>query len=335
MEVSGLATNGAAGLEYVERFELDVVVLDLEMPVMGGLEFLHTLRRTRPDLPVVVFSALTSEGAEATIAAMAAGASAFALKPTNLSSPANQTVDTDLIGQLPELARHYRTRRDRRARPRPLGSGDVASAAPATRLPGGPTATLPAAVVIAVSTGGPSTLASLLPALPANLPVPILVVQHMPPTFTRLLAARLASRCDMEVVEATDCERIRPGVVYIAPGDRHLRLRGPASDVRVWLTEDPPENSCRPAADVLFRSAAKIYRNRTLGVVLTGMGCDGLAGSRSIVAAGGSVLIQDPSTAVVGSMPSSVLEAGLAEATLDVAGLAEAIISRVGRQVSQ
>lgn len=317
MTVAGLAGNGRIGLEHVALDEPDVVVLDLEMPEMDGMAFLREVRKARPELPVVVFSALTDAGAAATLAALAAGASAFALKPSALRGSAEGSVDTELIPQIRALV-PGRTRGAHSRASRPLP----------TRATGGVDA-----VTIAVSTGGPTALAVLLAAIPASLPVPILVVQHMPETFTRLLAQRLAANCSLAVVEAHDGQLVRPGVVYVAPGGHHMLVARDGTSCRIRLDDGPPENSCRPAADVLFRSAAAVYRAGVLGVVMTGMGHDGLAGSRALVSAGGAVLVQDPATAVVSSMPAAVLQADLADAALSVPDLAAEIVNRCsGRQ---
>jgi two-component system chemotaxis response regulator CheB len=186
------------------------------------------------------------------------------------------------------------------------------------------------ALVIGVSTGGPNALADLLPALPASFPVPVLIVQHMPPLFTRLLAERLDARCALKVKEGKSGEAVPPGTIYLAPGDWHMVVDGTRADPRIALHQGPPENSCRPAADVLFRSVAATYGSGTLGVVLTGMGRDGLRGAERIVEAGGRLLVQDEATSVVWGMPGFVAEAGLAEEVLPLGEIAAAILRRVG-----
>ncbi len=172
------------------------------------------------------------------------------------------------------------------------------------------------AVVIGVSTGGPNALAELVPALPASLSVPMFIVQHMPPVFTQMLAERLDRVAKVDVVEAADSEPVVAGRVYVAPGGRHMAVRGTATSAEIELTDDAPENSCRPSADVLFRSAARVYGSGVAGVVLTGMGSDGLRGCEAVRAAGGAVMVQDAKSSVVASMPLAVAEAGLANAVL-------------------
>lgn len=309
LRVGGTASDGRMALDAIGRSRPDAVVLDLEMPVMDGIAFLRELRATDPTLPVVVFSTMTSHSAAATLVAMSAGATAYALKPSALRGEGSGDVDSELI---PVLRAVLGTRPPAQVRLRRAGAGRVW------------------AVVIAVSTGGPAALDTLLTALPAGLPVPVLVVQHMPSTFTAMLAKRLNERCALRVVEAVHDQVIAAGTIYIAPGGFHLAVGGTATAPRVRITEDPPVNSCRPAADVLFDTAARAFPGPVLGVVLTGMGVDGLRGSQQVVDRGGSVIAQDPATAVVGSMPAAVIEANLAYTVLPVARIAGEIIKRAG-----
>ncbi len=185
------------------------------------------------------------------------------------------------------------------------------------------------AVVIGVSTGGPNALADVIPMLPANLPVPIFIVQHMPPVFTRLLADRLNQKSKMTVKEAVEGEVAEAGTIYIAPGDFHMTLVQSHSELRIGLNQHVPENSCRPAVDVLFRSAATIYGAGLLGVVLTGMGQDGQRGAQAIREAGGSVFVQDEKTSVVWGMPGAVVRAGLADQMVPLNKVADEISNRV------
>jgi two-component system chemotaxis response regulator CheB len=346
MEVVGLAGNGRSGLEQVRLSKPDVVVLDLEMPEMGGLEFLRRLRRFDPSSPVVVFSALTAEGAAATMAAMSAGATAFALKPSALRGSAEGSVETELVPLLRALAPKALAPPARAGHAHP-GQADAAGAqvgkgrtseavrrkagASAASAPGpaGRPAQRPEIVVVGVSTGGPNALATLVAGLPGDLPVPILVVQHMPPVFTGLLADRLDGHAALHVSEAGDGMPLAGGSLLIAPGGHHLAVGLGATGLAAVLNDDPPENSCRPAADVLFRSAARHFGPRVLAVVMTGMGSDGLRGARDVVAAGGRVIVQDPATAVVSSMPAAVRDAGLADGAWAVPDLAAEIVRRV------
>jgi two-component system chemotaxis response regulator CheB len=334
LEVVGIAENGRIAQERVEQLHPDAVTMDIEMPDMNGIEAVKALRRTHPRLPIVMFSTLTERGASATLDALSAGASDYVTKPSNTGSFAESqaNVRDQLIPKLKALVGARRaaltgsTRPVLPAAPRP-GSAPVAPHHPADTLAvvrdGAPTQGLPvqkrsgrrafAALVIGCSTGGPDALAQVLPALPAELSVPVLIVQHMPPLFTKLLAQRLDDLCKITVAEAVDGEAVLPGRALIAPGGKHLTLHNSGGRVVVRLTEDPPEHFCRPSVDVLFRSASAIYGERLLGSVLTGMGKDGATGAATIRAAGGEIVVQDEATSVVWGMPGAVAALGQAD----------------------
>lgn len=322
VRVSATAVNGRACLDAIARDVPDIVLLDVEMPVMDGLAALRAIRRVHPKLPVLMFSSLTERGAKATVDALLAGANDYVPKPAGLDP-----------GDVAERIRAEVVTRIRALVPHGGGAATSGPAAPAA-LPRPAVARREAVrgVVIAVSTGGPTALAEVLTACAVDAPVPILVVQHMPAFFTTQLAERLAKICGVPVVEATDGLPLEPGAVVIAPGGRHLEVAGTAATPRARLTDAPPENSCRPAADVLFRSAARLWGAGTLGVVLTGMGRDGLAGGRSIVEAGGAVLAQDEFSSVVWGMPGEVVRAGLADAVLPLGQVGVEIALRTRRR---
>ncbi|MGZ4625549.1 MAG: protein-glutamate methylesterase/protein-glutamine glutaminase [Kineosporiaceae bacterium] len=308
IEVVGVAPNGRVALQKIAELRPDAVTMDIEMPEMDGIEAVRAVRRTEPRLPVVMFSTLTERGAVATLDALAAGASDYVTKPSNVGSFADsqRNVREQLIPKLKALA----------AARRVIGPGT--SAAAAARAPGRRArgATGYAVLAIGCSTGGPDALAAVLPALPADLPVPVVVVQHMPPVFTRLLAQRLDGQCKVGVAEATHGDPLVPGRVLIAPGGYHLVVRRHGTSVVAQLTEDPPENFCRPAVDVLFRSVSAAYGERVLAAVLTGMGRDGALGARVVRDAGGDVFVQDDATSVVWGMPGAVATAGQADRIL-------------------
>jgi two-component system, chemotaxis family, protein-glutamate methylesterase/glutaminase len=307
------AGDGAAALAKITTRRPDVVVLDLEMPVLDGFETLKELRRTDAQLPVVLFSSLDERVAAATLEACSLGATDFVVKPRGSGLvEAEDYVRDNLTPLVIALAS---------ARPQHPAAPSVSACDPAARVD---------AVVIGTSTGGPDALTKMVGALPTDLPVPVLVVQHMPPMFTRLLAERLHRLGGLPVREAAHGDLVTPGTVYVAPGNRHLQVARVAGQVRVVLGDGPPQNSCRPAADVLFCSAVDVYGGRTLAVVLTGMGHDGLRGAGAVRAAGGQVLVQDPATALINSMPGSVLDAGLAQAALPLEPLARELVRRVG-----
>ncbi len=320
MEVVGTAANGSIGLQKIPQVNPDVVTLDVEMPQLDGLATLVEIRKTWPKLPVIMFSTLTERGAGTTLDALARGATDYVTKPANVGSVAlaQQRVRDELLPKIVALCG---------AAPAPAPPVAVAPRPPKPAQP--PAGEGVDILVIGVSTGGPNALAHLLPLLPADLPVPVLIVQHMPPMFTRLLAERLDQTCQIRVREGTPGGVVEPGTAWIAPGDYHMVLRRLGPSVTVALHQGPPENSCRPAVDPLFRSAVEVYQNRVLGVVLTGMGQDGLRGAEQIVHAGGQVLAQDEASSVVWGMPGYVANAGLADLVLPLDAMAGEIVRRI------
>lgn len=328
VEVVGVAPNGKIALAKLTQLNPDLVTLDVEMPEMDGLETLTELRKTHPKLPVIMFSTLTDRGAEATLDALARGASDYVAKPANVGSVTAgiSSVKEQLIPKIKSLCPGVCVPSPVASVPRPkLPARSAGITKPFNRFE---------VVVIGSSTGGPQALAQVLSGLPANFPCPIVVVQHMPPVFTQHLANRLNQECALEVVEAKGGETLQPGRVLIARGDYHLEVRRAGVAVVTACQQNPPENSCRPAVDVLFRSAASCFGASCLGVVLTGMGQDGLRGSEHVVHAGGIVITQDEKSSVVWGMPRAVTEAGLAAKTLPVTAIATELMTRtaVGRR---
>lgn len=322
VKVVGVAGNGIVAMAKILGLAPDVVILDLEMPEMDGLETLAEIRRVDRGLPVIVFSHLTARGASATLEALARGATAFVLKPTaDGIGLAQEYIRTELLPLIRALARPGPSL-GRRA---PVAEG-IAAAGPRTVV--APVS----AIVVAVSTGGPSALATVIGRLPADLRVPVLIVQHMPAMFTKTLADRLDQQSALSVVEAADGDPVLAAHVYVAPGGHHMGVARSAGGVIVVVHDGPPENSCRPAADVLFRSAVEVWGAGVLAVVLTGMGHDGFLGARAVRAAGGAVIAQSAATAVVASMPASVADAGLASAVVPLDGIA-ATLARWGSPV--
>lgn len=283
------ALQGAAAADRAE-----VILLDLEMPVMDGMTALPLLLKCQPRPVVIVASALTQRGASQTMAAMGAGASDYIPKPTAaLGGMADPAFRAELLAKVKGWGRM----RTNPATPAPLRAGTVR--------------VKPRAIAIASSTGGPQALASLIDRLPRSLPVPVLVTQHMPAGFTAMLAQHLDGLGGPRCTEAVEGEALRPGHIYVAPGDRHMIPRARPGGVAISLTTDPPENFCRPAADPMLAALAAIYGRDLLAVVLTGMGQDGLRGCQAIVAAGGEVIAQDEASSVVWGMPGAVAKAGL------------------------
>jgi two-component system, chemotaxis family, protein-glutamate methylesterase/glutaminase len=331
LEVAATAADGATALACLETVRPDLILLDVEMPVMDGLATLRQLRARSYRTPVIMCSSLTHRGAQVTIEALAVGASDYVAKPQGASGreEAIAALAADLIPKIRALAGSSRTL------PAPQRAAALPSAAPAPlAVRPQPLGAPPAVVVIGVSTGGPAALDVVLPALPAGFPLPVLVVQHMPELFTSLLAERLNSRSPLRVAEAAEGAPVAPGTVAIARGNWHLEVVAPLGSAprpTLHLVQSPPENHCRPAVDVLFRSAARVYGAAVLAVVLTGMGSDGLNGCRIIREQGGSVLAQDEASSTVWGMPGAVANAGLANRILPLAGLAQEILKIAGR----
>jgi two-component system chemotaxis response regulator CheB len=329
LEVVAAAPNGRVALEKLETTAVDAVVLDVEMPELDGIATLKELRKRFPRLPVVMYSSLTERGAEATLDALSLGANDYCAKPNSPSLDASLAVVREQL--VPKL-KAFIAREAARSRSALFGrSAPARTSVTSTVAPRNPSvAAAPVELlVIAASTGGPDALLKLFAALPAELPVPVAVVQHMPPMFTRLLAERLAAQSRIPVSEAVEGRDLRHGEAIIAPGDFHLEVERRAGGFVARLHQAAPENSVRPAADVLFRSAAAAGGAGTLAVVLTGMGQDGKIGASAIVNAGGRVFAQDEATSVVWGMPGAVAKSGLAEAILPLGELAGAILRRL------
>jgi two-component system chemotaxis response regulator CheB len=324
IRVVGTAASGRIALQQVERLAPDILTLDIEMPDMDGLETLRQLRRRYPRLPVIMFSTLTERAAAATLEALTLGARDYVTKPagTGGTAQALQVVRSELLPRIKALVpRGHRTPPPAPDAPPPLGPR------PARTGPHG-------ILVVGSSTGGPDALETVLRELPADLPVPVAIVQHMPPVFTRLFAQRLDSASRLTVVEARHGLRLEPGLVAVAPGDTHLLVVEQHGALRVATNQETRQNGCRPSVDVLFGSAADALGARVLACVLTGMGHDGLRGCRRLWAAGAEIVVQDEATSVVWGMPGAVVAAGLADRVRPLpaiaADLAGALGSRLG-----
>jgi two-component system chemotaxis response regulator CheB len=315
LEVAGIAHHGRIALAKVPQVTPDIVTLDIDMPEMDGLETLARLRAEYPDLPVIMLSGLTEDGAKLTFDALAMGAADYVTKPSGVGVNPSHVEQTrcELIGKLKALGAGKLSRK-----PDSRRKGEWHDERSRIEI-----------VVIGISTGGPNALARLLPELPADFPAPVLVVQHMPPLFTKLLAERLAKACPLRVEEAVDGARLEPGTIWIAPGDYHLEMARQDGDVALRLHQGPLENSCRPSVDPTLRSAVDAYGSRVLGVLMTGMGHDGLQGARCVFDSGGQILAQDEKSSVVWGMPRFVVEEGLADEVLPLNRLAEGIRRRV------
>jgi two-component system chemotaxis response regulator CheB len=328
--VIGSVFSGVKALEFIQATPPDVITLDVEMPGMNGLQTLDAVMRlnlSRPkdaQIGVIMVSAFTQEGADVTIQALGAGAFDFVTKPRRDSGEASMA---ELRRELVDKIQLFMAQRSRQAAARPATASptsvraqQVQTAAPRNVQ----------AIVVATSTGGPRALEALLPDLARRTDLPILVVQHMPPHFTRSLAESLHRVCQsggirITVREAADDEALQPSTIYIAPGGKHLVLRSVLGQIRTGLNQQPPENSCRPSADVLFRSAAAVLGGQVVAVVLTGMGSDGKAGLEAVKRAGGYAIAQDEASSVVWGMPGNAAAAGLVDEVLPLDRIAAAV----------
>jgi len=327
LEVVGTAVNGRVALAKFPALRPDIVLLDIEMPEMDGLETVRALREIDTRVPIIMFSTLTERGASATLEALARGATDYVTKPSNSDMVAtSETVIHDLIPKiralchLPEVSSNV------------LKAVELRPQVPRTQVPRfhGPAQIL----AIGVSTGGPDALARLLPALPANLPVPVVIAQHMPRIFTALLAGRLSAKSPLPVRECISGETLAPGCAIIAPGDYHMVVRQEKGSAVLQTNQAPKENFCRPSVDVLFRSVANVYGPKTLAVVLTGMGQDGLKGCEMLRALGARIYVQDEASSVVWGMPGFVARAGLADKVLPLDQIAAEIVRATALQLS-
>jgi two-component system chemotaxis response regulator CheB len=335
LEVAGTAADGISALSALDNLRPDLVLLDVEMPLMDGLITLKQMRQRGHKMPVIMCSSLTQRGAKVTVEALAGGASDYVAKPAGQSGreQAMRALAQDLIPKIHALTGRSQAQP---ASPFVASSRLILPIAPPHRPQ--PVTSIPTVLVIGVSTGGPAALDVLLPALPADFPLPVMIVQHMPELFTRLFAERLNGRCRLRVCEAGEGDVVRAGTIYIAKGNWHMevvaasRLGSPAT---LHLGQGPLENHCRPAVDVLFRSAAAVYGSGVLAVVLTGMGSDGMIGCRIIRGLGGSVLAQDQPTSAVWGMPGAVTNAGLAHKVLPLPAIAPEVLRIVSRTHSE
>ena len=329
IQVVGIAEDGLISLDKVRELSPDVITMDIEMPNMDGLTALAEIRKFNRTVPIIMFSTLTQKGAESTIKALTSGASDYVGKPTDVSDTQaafnilKETLIPKVKGLYKKPFKHTpkpghktfaQTQLEAEVVPAPLKEGKLISP--------------PAAVVIGVSTGGPLALIEIFNVFKKPLPIPMFIVQHMPPKFTELMAQRLSTLSPVQVVEAQHGDIAENGMVYIAPGGFHLHLERMGTKIVMYTSEDPPENSCRPAVDVLFRTAAQIYKNKLLGIVLTGMGSDGLKGAKEIIDAGGEMVVQDEVTSVIWGMPGAIAKANLAHKIIPLNKVADEIINR-------
>jgi two-component system chemotaxis response regulator CheB len=311
------ANNGRAAIDEVKRQQIDVVVLDIEMPVMDGMTALPELLRADPGLRIIMSSTLTTRGADIAMQALRLGASDYVPKPT-AAAIADASFGAELVAKVKGLARLRR-------RARQPAASATAAASPALALrPAARQA--PLLLAIGSSTGGPQALFTLVQALGTAIPVPVVLTQHMPATFTAILADHIGKLGFMPCAEARNGEMLLPGRIYLAPGSQHLLIDGKPGALRARLTTDPPENFCRPSVDPMLRSATEAVGGRLLVLMLTGMGHDGLDGTKAVVAAGGTAIAQDEASSIVWGMPGAVAQAGLCHKILPLTGIGPAVL---------
>ncbi len=327
VEVTGTANNGKIALTKIRTLKPDLLTLDVEMPIMNGLELMEEINRQGLEVGCIMLSSKTQKGSEATMRALELGAFDFISKPDSDSKEENiEVIKTELTRLLKGYIRH------RQFRDIP-GEKPAAPRKPA--VPAKPAKPLKRteksqAIAIGISTGGPNSLARVLPDIPGDIGVPIFLVQHMPPVFTASLAQSLDRKCALHVKEAEDGEEVQSNTVYIAPGGRQMKVVSKAGLKKVIkITDDPPENNCRPAVDYLFRSVAREYGSKATCVVMTGMGSDGRLGLSVAKAAGSVGIAQDEASCVVYGMPRAVVNAGLADIISPLDTLALEIVKTV------
>ena len=319
IEVVGAEANGVDALARIPGLKPDLVTLDIEMPQMDGIQTLREIRKLYPRLRTIMFSTLTTRGGSATFEALSLGADDYVAKSSS-AGVLEQSLASLRAELIPKIKQFFAISGSGPSKPTSAVSAPTRSSIANPRI-----------VAIGVSTGGPQALAVLVPMLPADFPLPILIVQHMPATFTRMLAERLNAAGRLRVEEAGDAMEILPGRILIGPGDYHLRVRNAGVSIRTVLDHGAQENSCRPSVDVLFRSVSEVYRGDVVSVMLTGMGSDGLRGTKALKTAGAYVLVQDEASSVVWGMPGAVAQAGLADNIVPLNRIAAELMRLTGR----
>lgn len=330
IEVVGVAIDGKDALAKLDQFQPDLLTLDVQMPESNGLEVLRAMKARKSRARAIMLSSLTSQGAQTTTDALLAGAFDFIHKPSSTDAKANRdALHRQLTEKLSILMASQAPLPPTAAPTRSSVNATVAPPSIARPPENATKAERIDAVVIGTSTGGPVALREVIPKLPGDLGVPVFVVQHMPPGYTHSLAQRICEASQLQVIEGAMGQEARPNTVYIAPGGKHLRVVRTGERVRIETNEDPPEHNCRPAVDVLFRSAATVYEGHVLAVVLTGMGRDGAEGCRAIKRQGGTVFAQHPDGCVVYGMPKAVVDEQLADRVIPLDRIASWIVREV------
>jgi len=331
VEVVGTASNGKLALTRMAQLQPDLITLDIEMPEMNGIEVLEAMRASGHKSTVVMLSSLTVKGGQMTIRALEAGAFDFITKPEGRSQDESLAQLRDSLRPIVQtLARQREIRSILKSRAKAAAlspSAPQVPGAPLARIPGRKGAPI---VLIGVSTGGPAALAELLPAWPEKIGAPIFIVQHMPALFTEALAQRLQTKCAIRVKEAQHGEIAQADCAYLAPGGKQMKLApGPNGSIGICITDDPPENACRPSVDYLFRSVALNFPGRSIAAILTGMGNDGTAGTRMLKRGGSFTIAQDEASCVVFGMPREAIQAGVIDTIVPLNQIAGAIVRAI------
>ena len=324
IEIVGSAANGQSALNSLDRIDPEIIVLDIEMPIMDGLTALPLILKAKPNVQVLMSSTLTSKNAKISLQAMSLGAADYVPKPTtNRDVIASKSFQDDIIEKIKILAAAKRKRLGFPVFMEPHKSGlaieqDTAPKATILNLPKTikPSLVIPKIIAVGSSTGGPQALLKFLASIKDGLSLPVVITQHMPPSFTKILASHLSKAIGLNCVEGEDGMPLIAGQVYIAPGDRHMIITNDNGQRCLRLDEGPQENFCRPSVDPMFRSVSKEFGPAVLGVILTGMGHDGLEGSKIVIEKGGTIIAQDEKTSVVWGMPGAVSNAGICNAVL-------------------
>ena len=325
VQIVGTAKNGQEAIEKMESLNPDVLTLDVEMPIMNGIQTLREMNRLRLKPRAIMVSSLTEAGAKVTLEALFEGAFDFIVKPSGGLFQTRSILQAALIEKLNAFRMHQSNAGTMRTDSRsPI-------AQPTTGL-GSQSAQRCRMVVIGTSTGGPQALRFVLPRFDSDFPVPIVVVQHMPPDYTGMMARRMNEECNLPVVEVTDRQLILPGTVHLAQGGKHLKFTSTPNGILGRLTDDPPENSCRPAVDYTLRSAIDVTDGEVLAVIMTGMGKDGMKACKQLKDCGGTVYTQDAESSAVYGMPKAVVDAGLSDRELPLGKIAAAVTRHVHRR---
>ncbi len=336
IEVVGTASNGQMAVDRAKQLKPDLVTLDLEMPVMDGLEAIPLLKKDHPEMAILMVSALTTAGAQTTMKALQAGAMDFITKPDSSSMAASQL---EIKQQLNSILRGVISKFKIRAAlkgghqqsgiktsPAPVSTSSDSVMARMSKITA---QTRPEVIAIGISTGGPQALTKVIPKLPGNLKLPVLIVQHMPPVFTQALADSLSKISSLTILEAADGQRLEKGKVYIAPGGKQMKIVKEIAHNKIIITDDPPENHCKPSVDYLFRSLSNVYKGNVLSVIMTGMGNDGVTGMRLLKRHGAKTIAQDQQSCTVFGMPMEAIKAGVVDKIVSLDNIAQEILGSI------